>query len=452
MVATPILEATKQDSLLIDADNNGAASPGDTLQYSVIVRNDGNAEATGVLVADDLDPNTTLVAGSVQTSLGGVTEGNTAGDDDVRVSIGSLPGGGRATVTYRVVVNSPLPAGVMQVSNQAAILTATNAAGTVTDEPQTPENNDATTTTVVAAPMLNAIKRAALFTDADNNGVPSPGDTLLYTIVARNEGTIGATVVVGDDTLDANTTLAVGSVRTSQGTVTRGNATGDTNVSIAVGTLAGNNGTVTISFAARINTPLGAGVTQVSNQATVSAANVGTVLTDDPDTAEVDDATIVSVAAQPVLRATKQDALTVDADNNDAPSPGDTVQYTVVVRNDGNIAATGVIFDDTPDGNSTLVVGSVQTTGGAVVSGNSAGNGSVRVNIGTLAGGAQTTITFQVRVNTPLDAGVVAHRQPGRRHGDQRGGHCHRRSLDAGTQRRDLVQHPGNAVARSHQA
>ena len=42
------------------------------------------------------------MVGSVRTAQGSVTEGNTAGDDDVRVTIGTLPGHARATVTYRV--------------------------------------------------------------------------------------------------------------------------------------------------------------------------------------------------------------------------------------------------------------------------------------------------------------------------------------------------------------
>ena len=75
-------------------------------------------------------------------------------------------------------------------------------------------------TVVVAQPLLRSTLQVILLTDADNNGVPSPGDTLLYTMVVRNDGNIAATTVQIADTLDPNTNLVIGSVRTTQGTAT----------------------------------------------------------------------------------------------------------------------------------------------------------------------------------------------------------------------------------------
>ena len=57
--------------------------------------------------------------------------GKTACDDDVRVkNAGTIPGGA-ATITFRVVIDNPLPAGVSQISNQA-LVTAANVALIVT--------------------------------------------------------------------------------------------------------------------------------------------------------------------------------------------------------------------------------------------------------------------------------------------------------------------------------
>ena len=91
---------------------------------------------------------------------------------------------------------------------------------------------------------------------------------------------------------------------------------------IDLGTLPGGNAVATVTFQARIRAPLAAGVTRVSNQATVIANNSAAIVSDDPTTAEMDDATVTQVVASPVLRATKQDTLAVDADNNGLPSPG----------------------------------------------------------------------------------------------------------------------------------
>ena len=86
---------TLQDTLVVDADGDGVPSPGDTLLYTVVVRNDGNAAAAGLQFTDALDPNTTLVVGSVQTSQGTVTTGNNAGNTGVGVNLGTIPGGCR---------------------------------------------------------------------------------------------------------------------------------------------------------------------------------------------------------------------------------------------------------------------------------------------------------------------------------------------------------------------
>src|SRR2546423_13157872 len=46
----------------------GNANPGDTLTYTVVITNSGTSDATGVNFSDTIDPNTTLVAGSVIAS------------------------------------------------------------------------------------------------------------------------------------------------------------------------------------------------------------------------------------------------------------------------------------------------------------------------------------------------------------------------------------------------
>ena len=232
-------------------------------------------------VADILDPNTTLVAGSVQTTQGTVTTAN----GDIQVALGTLPGGNaQATITFRVRVNSPLPAGVTRIANQGPV-SATNAASTLTDDPDTLETNDTTITPVVAQPVLDATQDlGAPDLDADRNGNLARRRAQ-YSIVIRNNGNSAATAVQFTDIPDANTTLVAGSVQASRGTVTSGDTTGDTNVGVNIGTVAGGNAQVTVVFQVRINTPLAAGVTQVANQGPYESTNATTVQTDDPATA-----------------------------------------------------------------------------------------------------------------------------------------------------------------------
>lgn len=66
--------------------------------------------------------------------------------------------------------------------------------------------------------------------------------------------------------------------------------------------------------------------------------------------------------ALPALTATKRDTLTGDVNMNGIANPGDTLTYTVTITNSGSTDATGVVFSDTVDANTTLVPGSVTTT------------------------------------------------------------------------------------------
>ena len=65
--APTTIEASKTDSFP-DPNNDGKAEPGDTITYDVNVANTGAVDATGVNFTDTIDPNTTLVPGSLRVS------------------------------------------------------------------------------------------------------------------------------------------------------------------------------------------------------------------------------------------------------------------------------------------------------------------------------------------------------------------------------------------------
>ncbi|HKO96858.1 MAG TPA: Ig-like domain-containing protein [Pyrinomonadaceae bacterium] len=81
-----------------------------------------------------------------------------------------------------------------------------------------------------------------------------------------------------------------------------------------------------------------------------------------------------------VITATKTDALFVDVNNDNIANPGDTIKYTVVITNSGTSDATGVMFSDTPDANTTVVPGSTTTTPIAIDDSYTA-TGNVRINV-----------------------------------------------------------------------
>jgi uncharacterized repeat protein (TIGR01451 family) len=361
---------------------------------------------------DAPDPNTTLLVGSVTTSQGVVTRGNDAGHSTVGVDVGDVPGGATVLLSFAVVINTPLPPTVMQVANQGLVTTA-ELPGVLSDDPETPEASDPTRTPLGTAPLLEAIKNDRLEQDADASGGVTPGDTLLYLVTLRNVGLATATDVVFTDTPGRGTTLLVGSVTTTAGTVTKGNSAGDTAVAVAVGTVEAG-ASVTITYMVRVNPRLPAGLTALQNQGLVtSGENPAGEPTDDPSTLTDDDATTTPLQNTVGLATAKVDILLVDDNGDGRAGPRDTVRYIVGLRNTGAAPATGVRFTDTPGANSTLVVGSVVTTTGTVTSGNTPGDSTVAVEVGTLEGGAQSTLRFDVVVNDPLPGGISQLRNQG---------------------------------------
>jgi uncharacterized repeat protein (TIGR01451 family) len=144
-VSEPTL--TKTDALLVDDDGDNMVDPGDTVRYTISVSN-GSDEHTSVVVTDAPDANSTLVDGSVTTTLGSVTTGNGAGDASVEVDLGTLSPNANATITFDVVVNSPFPLGENQISNQAE-LTGDALGPIASDDPDSAAEGDATLTPIV---------------------------------------------------------------------------------------------------------------------------------------------------------------------------------------------------------------------------------------------------------------------------------------------------------------
>lgn len=151
-----------------------------------------------------------------------------------------------------------------------------------------PPSHTPTATPTLTAGQLHLTKIDLLANDADANNVVSPGDTLLYVIVARNPGAVAVEQLQLIDTLDANTSLVVGSVQTDVGTVRQGNNPGDSTVAVDLVTLAPGAG-ATISLQAIVKA--GLGVTHLQNQASATFLNPASdssgqtvVISDDPDT------------------------------------------------------------------------------------------------------------------------------------------------------------------------
>ncbi len=125
--------------------------------------------------------------------------------------------------------------------------------------------------------------------------------------------------------------------------------------------------------------------------------------------------------ADPIITATKTDALAVGGDNDGdgQADPGDTLEYTVIITNSGITSATNVVFSDTIDSNTTLVefnlAGSDFPTSGSAWADMSAARPvglasplrsgeTVNIDVGTLDVDEVVTITIRVTIDTPATA------------------------------------------------
>ncbi|MBI5567109.1 MAG: Ig-like domain repeat protein [Chloroflexi bacterium] len=99
---------------------------------------------------------------------------------------------------------------------------------------------------------------------------------------------------------------------------------------------------ITITFDVTIDDPFPAGVTQVSNQGTVSGGNFSNVLTDDPAVAGAANPTVTEINLEADLIVTK-------TDGQAAAIAGTPITYTVVARNAGPMPVTSArLIDNLP--------------------------------------------------------------------------------------------------------
>lgn len=133
ITTTSTVLATQTVALHTDVDGGGDVDPGDTLRYAVVITK--QIPAVSGVVLDVPEPvDTGLVVGSVTTTHGAVTSGNTSGDVNVSVNLDTVPEAG-ATITYDVVVDNPLPPHGNSAILSQGIVSSSTLTSLPTDDP-----------------------------------------------------------------------------------------------------------------------------------------------------------------------------------------------------------------------------------------------------------------------------------------------------------------------------
>ena len=415
------------------------ATPGEKLRYTLRLRT-ANQPLNNFRILDDLDalnasaafaPGTlALIAYPAGADISGTNStGGTKGTGIVDVRNLNIPASGEVLVQFDVTLASPL-SNSMVVANQSTLRLANGTVFALSDDPNVngaanpnvAGDEDQTKVTIASA----VFRLQKISTDlTGNSNLLLAGETLRYTITAKNIGSSDAVNVVLRDLVPVNTSYVVGSttlngvpVPDSGGMSPLVNgmlisSPGNTAGSMPADASSSQANVATITFNVTV-TPNVINGTVISNQGFLTAIDNGIVdqPSDDPSTPIENDPTRNVVGRLPLLYADKQVTLVSDLGSPGVVDPGDVLRYTISVRNSEAVAATGVVPRDSVPANTTYVANSTQLNGSPV--GQPDGGVSPLasgVNVGTVPPDGTAVLQFDLRVNAGTPAGTVIRNQ-----------------------------------------
>jgi uncharacterized repeat protein (TIGR01451 family) len=162
--AYSLSDSAQAPALIVSkADGGKPVGPGSTIDYTVTVRNVGNADATGVTVTDLVPANTTV------SSVG---DGGSSAAGTVTWSGQTVPAGGSIALHYSVTIGDIDPATVHQIVDDGLTVTADGGFGTTGSPHVTP-----------IAPQF-----AVSAEPADQAGGARVGQSATYRVTLTNDG------------------------------------------------------------------------------------------------------------------------------------------------------------------------------------------------------------------------------------------------------------------------
>ncbi|MGL4874815.1 MAG: hypothetical protein ACRC30_09225 [Clostridium sp.] len=361
-----IADATNALPFLTKTVDKTIGHSGDTLVYTLTVFLEGltdgstrpKGDASNVMVFDTIPFGTTFIPNSVQ--FNGVTLPNVNPQTGITIGYVLLPY--VATINYSVTIDNPVP--VTSIPNEFFITFTSTLIGNTT----LPLSSYSNTVTTEIPPLGISKISSKDFADL--------GDTITYTLLVSNSSSTPLTNVTVFDTISNLLTLNSGSL-----TLNGLPIIGDLSTGLNIGTIPGNS-VSTITF--NTKTPL-----------TIPLAN--TI----PNIALAFDSTNNTTNSNQVLTTISSGKLTINKISSKPIIPlGDTISYTLIISNIGNVDNLNPILIDTLPSEVTLMPNSTYIN-------NSLVNGTILppngLSIGTITPNTTKTITFIVK-STSLPA------------------------------------------------
>ncbi|MDV8065481.1 isopeptide-forming domain-containing fimbrial protein, partial [Rhodococcus sp. IEGM 1366] len=353
---------------------------GQTITYTLNFENPGTAPATidyTDYLADVIDDGTVAV--------GAATGGLTAaldGADKIKVG-GTLPAGGKGTVTYTVTVKD----GGNKVLNNYLV------PGTTTP----PTTCDPATNLCTTHPMpgFTVAKTAVPATGS----TVQAGDTITYTVTGANTGKTALTPATIKDDLSAvlnNAAIVPGSLKaTVDGAAVAAPTLSGSILSWSANLQAGKS--VVLTYQVKVNAGVAAG-TVLNNKVTGTAKP--------PTGPDITPPTVETNHSVPGFKLEK----TADPISGSTVQAGESIKYTVTGTNTGKTNLDPVKINDDLGAvlnNAAVVPGSLKATvDGAPVAAPTL-SGTTLSWTGLLEAGKSVVLTYEVKVNDGVAAGTV---------------------------------------------
>ncbi|MCW5521215.1 DUF11 domain-containing protein, partial [Aureitalea sp. L0-47] len=297
--------AIVKTGVFVDVNQSGCADPGEFIDYTFTVTNEGNVSLANVTVNDPL--------------LGGNIPGPDSGDDD---------GDGELDVTETWIFTASytitqLDIDAGQVTNQAVAEGTAPDQSIVTDlsDDNSVLEDDPTVVPLCQDASIALIKEGEL-PPPSGGGCPTPGDVIEYTFTVVNTGNVTLTDITVTDPL---VTVVGGPIDLAPG------ATDAT--------------TFTASYVVtQADVDAGEVVNQATAEGTTPSGGTVSDLSDDEVITE-DDPTVVELCQTPVIAIVKQGTFN-DLNGNKCADPGETITYNFIIYNLGNVTLNNILVTD----------------------------------------------------------------------------------------------------------
>jgi uncharacterized repeat protein (TIGR01451 family) len=342
--------------------NLAAINAGQQVTYTLTVANNGPADASNVLVTEDLPNFATVTAQDITATGGTVTITNNA-NGEIEIRYPNIP----ATESRTVQIVATIPAAQ---AAQASVSATGSASASGVD-------SDSSNNAEVA--LFNLNRLAAL--QIGNTDTPDPaivGQSLSYEILVTNVGPSTATNVQIRDTLPTGLTFA--------------------SVNSTVGTAVHSNGLISLDLPS-----LAVGSSVTINVGTTIQSSFSQSTIENSATADADEAVLVTATSNTTINPQVDLAVTT-TDSADPVARGGQVTYTLNVVNNGPSGASNVELVNTLSPDVTFI--SASGPNGTNVTPPTGNSRDVVIGIGSLAAAATANITVIAQVNQNAAASI----------------------------------------------